>query len=96
MCDACESEGRSRPAGIDIELIPAARAIEAGMPGERADDEAWEVFAGRAGGGISWVDYQRLLSSYEAAERAACRGPSLGLRRRNQASFRCDEIRESA
>ncbi len=70
MCEDCDSDDGTRAEGIKVRLIPAARKIEAAMPGDCASDEAWTIFSGRAGGGVSFVDLERMLSSYEAAERA--------------------------
>jgi len=82
MCEDCDSDG-TRAEGINARLIPAARQIEAGMPGERVSDEAWTIFSGRAGGGIAFIDLQRMLSSYEAAERADRLTLGRGRSRRN-------------
>jgi hypothetical protein len=88
MCESCDNWDGEKGPGIDAALIPAARAIEAAMPGEPAADEAWAIFAGTAGGGISWADYQRISTSYEEAERAAAGPPTLG--RKRGTSFRGD------
>jgi hypothetical protein len=87
MCDDCEYEGGTRAEGIQARLVPAARKIEAAMPGDCASDEAWMIFSGRAGGGVSFVDLQRMLSSYQAAERAD--NMVLG-RKRRTARPRCE------
>jgi hypothetical protein len=88
MCDSCDDWDGEKGPGLDTSLIPAARAIEAAMPGEPAAEEAWAIFAGTAGGGISWADYQRLLASYEEADRRAAAVPKLG--RKRGTSFRGD------
>jgi hypothetical protein len=86
MCESCDNWDGEKGPGIDAALLPAARAIEAAMPGEPAPDEAWAIFFGKAGGGISWPDYQRILASYEEAERRAAGPPKLG--RKRGTSFR--------
>lgn len=93
MCEACDNYDGTRLPRLDAELIAEARAIEAEMPGERASEEAWAVFVGRAGGGISWADHKRMTSSYEAAAVAASASGAraLGRRRsRRPSSFRCE------
>lgn len=91
MCEACDNDDGTRLPRLDAELIADARAIEAAMPGERASEEAWAVFVGRAGGGISWADHKRMTSSYEAAEAAASDTLARGRRRtRRASSFRCE------
>jgi hypothetical protein len=94
MCEACDNYDGTRLPRLDAELIAEARGIEAEMPGERASEEAWAVFVGRAGGGISWADYKRMTSSYEAA--AAAGTLVLGRRRtRRPSSFRCEPTSSS-
>jgi hypothetical protein len=93
MCEACDNYDGTRLPRLDAELVAEARAIEAEVPGERASEEAWAVFVGRAGGGISWAEHKRMTSSYEAAEAAASASGAraLGRRRaRRPSSFRCD------
>lgn len=86
MCDSCDDWDGEKGPSIDATLIPAARSIEAAKPGDPAPDEAWAIFAGTAGGGISWADYQRIMTSYEEAERLAAGPPKLG--RKRGTSFR--------
>jgi hypothetical protein len=91
MCDACDNDDGERGPRLEPALIAAAREIEAGMPGNPVSDEAWAIFAGAAGGGIGWTDYQRMWSSYEAAELADAGLPVLGRRRNARAaSLRCE------
>jgi hypothetical protein len=52
---------------IDQSLFEAAREIERHMPGHPAADKAWDVFFGRAGGGILWNDCLRIKASYRRA-----------------------------
>jgi hypothetical protein len=96
MCEACDNDDGAQLRRLDAELIVHARAIEAEMPGERASEEAWAIFIGRAGGGISWADHKRMASSYEAAEIAAAGTLALGRRRtRRSSSFRCEPASRS-
>ena len=96
MCEACDNDYSAQLPRLDAELIARARAIEAEMPGERVSDEAWAIFVGRAGGGISWTDHKRMTSSYEAAEVAALSRLALGRRRTfRPSSFRCERASES-
>lgn len=90
MCEDCDSDDDGpRPEGINTRLIPAARQIEAGMPGNLVLDEAWTIFSGRAGGGVAWVDLQRMLTSYEAAEKAERLALGRG-RKRRTGRLRCE------
>jgi hypothetical protein len=96
MCEACDNDDGAPLPRLDAALIADARTIEAEMPGERVSEEAWAVFVGRAGGGISWADHKRMVASYEAAEAAAARRYSLGRRRgRQPSSVRCERAFQS-
>ncbi len=65
MCEACLSSlAAGRPS---VALLARARAIEAALPGERVPREAWEIFAGHAGGAIEFRHYERLLRCRDAA-----------------------------
>jgi hypothetical protein len=88
MCDACDNYDGTPLARLDAELIAEAQAIEAEMQGERVSEEAWAVFIGTAGGGISWADHKRMMLSYEAAVTGTLafgRG-----RTRRPSAFRCE------
>ncbi len=68
MCEACESDEPFEPREpVPAEILSAARTIEAALAGERASDEAWAIYLGEAGGALSFAQYQRIRSSYEAA-----------------------------
>jgi hypothetical protein len=94
MCEACDNYDGTRLQRLEAELVAEARLIEAEMPGERASEEAWAVFVGRIGGGISWAEHKRMTSSYEEA--AAAGALVLGRRRtRRSTSFRCEQASPS-
>jgi hypothetical protein len=96
MCEACDNDDGAPLPRLEAHLVADARAIEAEMPGERVSEEAWAVFVGRAGGGISWADHKRMVACYEAAEAAAARRFPLGRRRpRPPSSFRCERAPQS-
>jgi len=65
MCENCDASfPQVRPSAA---LIARTRDIEAGLPGDRVEDAAFEVFFGRRGGSIPWPQYQRLAQCMEAA-----------------------------
>ena len=65
MCENCDSSvPQIRPSAA---LIARVREIEAGLPGDRVEDAAFDVFFGRRGGSIPWPQYQRLAQCMEAA-----------------------------
>jgi hypothetical protein len=73
MCESCDDENAGDRQFIkpDASLIAAARAIEADMPGERAPERAWAIFASFAGGAIEWRFHHRIRVSFDAALAAA-------------------------
>ncbi|HVC63135.1 MAG TPA: hypothetical protein VND19_22580 [Acetobacteraceae bacterium] len=74
MCERCDAPPLAalRPGAA---LIARARAIEAGLPGERVTEAAFAVFFGARGGAIPWPQYQRLLRCRDAAAANLPRGP---------------------
>ena len=65
MCENCDaSVPQVRPSAA---LIARTREIEAGLPGQRVEDAAFDVFFGRRGGSIPWEQYQRLVQCMETA-----------------------------
>lgn len=80
MCDACDlPSAMTRPSAA---LVARTRAIEAALPGERVDEDAFAVFFGACGGAVPWAQYQRLLQCRDAA--------AASLPRRSVQSLRCE------
>lgn len=64
-CDDDIDGGASRDI-IDPEILKKARRRELQLEGESASDEAWDIFSGKTGGGISWENYQRIQACYSS------------------------------
>jgi len=93
MCEACDSDEPFEPReAVRPEIIAAARAIEAALAGERAPDQAWVIYLGRAGGAVSWPQYQRIRVSFEAAYAST---PPIRMKAplgRGRAAIRCEGV----
>ena len=92
MCEACESDEPFEPSEpVAPEILTAARAIEAALAGERAPDQAWAIYLGRAGGAVPWPHYQRIRASLAAAYAAAPVRMTSSFRKRS-APIRCEAV----
>lgn len=65
VCDDDIDDGARRDI-IDFEILKKARLRDLQLEGEPAPEEAWEIFAGKTGGGISWAHYQRIQACYSS------------------------------
>ena len=91
MCDACEIDDPLPRKAVSPKIVRAARRIEAAMPGERVPDHAWAVYESQASGSLTWPQYQRIRTSYDAAY-AAQRNRPYSLRMGSSARLACDEV----
>ena len=93
MCEACESDEPFEPSEpVPPEILERARAIEAALAGERAPDQAWHIYLGRAGGAVVWPQYQRIRASFEAAYAST---PPVRMKAafgRRRAAIRCEGV----
>jgi len=93
MCEACESDEPFEPREpVPPEILAAARAIEAALVGERAPDQAWAIYLGRAGGAVAWPHYQRIRASFDGAYASAPRVRMKASPGRRRASIRCEGV----
>jgi hypothetical protein len=72
MC-GCDDEvdGEAPRELIDPEIVRKARFRELQLGGDPAPEEAWDIFAGKTGGSISWVHYQRVQACYSSTAELA-------------------------
>lgn len=94
MCEACESDEPFEPREpASPEILKSARAIEAALSGERVPEHAWAIYFSFAGGSVTWPQYQRIRSSYEAALTSAqpIRVKTLS-RKRRAPIIRCETV----
>lgn len=70
MC-GCDEEDAPERDVIDLEILEKARSRERSLTGEPVPVEAWDIFAGKSGGGVLWAHYQRMQSCYSSTAQLA-------------------------
>jgi len=96
-CDDEEIQDGDRPITLTPAMIRRMIAVEAARPGVRVPAHSWDVFLGRASGGIPFVQLLRLQHCRQLATDEERRARRMFVRARSRSrrslSLQCAEVR---